>query len=775
MLAGREGVKGYGRNEASRGSSLNPTVLGNVKTYSGREISLQRAVFERQRLLQLRAQEQRTLLRYKENPFLADVSSKPRDFQSPSTRVSRVIAASAEKQQMQQQHFLAPPQQHHFYTPPQQQPLAEPVEEAVCEATSCVNRGSDMELTTNDATPTAALISEISSEDLSMAEELEPRRAGESMDDKWSMMEDDNLEIQRVESYSNNSSAHEEDMSSLESSTVSPDLIEGLSPCPPALSSSSSLPSPSDIDSDYLLLLRERAIHGYAAEKELTRIFQEITKEMDNFMTSIQAVKGNMAAEEGAERVFEMRGEREGDADGVVGAEKEMRGEYDGDGDGVAKPLREMQRACGAKGVDNKGQANNNNYNEPPKEKLGTKQGVTSRLSIEKKSETREGVARGSEMEFATREERLEKMDWDEIAPTEAVVGERLTVGEEDVDGNLADENLVEVSGIEEASRGIDDAKIDKKDEDLCDGCIQGKEGKSGNQEASLQSQQEQPTQQFGGDDLPQTTMIATTEKKMKKRREWTPEELTEELKDKIIVKKPNQRAKSFVLSSVPAYSSSSSSNGNKSSSSPRKQGISGTEEIKAGLSSVETRVSDRVDDSEGLRQSSTSADHFSRFPSAVDDLSRPLRPADLDDASNIWREFGREVSTSLRYQMTKRRSLEGGIEGAKRARFDDEMMSLSNVNRNSDVEGRGDGEDGNLWLRLLKNVTNRDGSWSVNQLSADAAGVNVNANNYAHALHFRANAMSNNNNTAGANNDRADVEDGNLWLLMAKNIFGKK
>ena len=110
------------------------------------------------------------------------------------------------------------------------------------------------------------------------------------------------------------------------------------SPLPPP-SSSSSLPSPSDIDSEYLLLLRERAIHGYAAEKELTKIFQEITKEMDNFMTSIQAFKGNLVAGEDAERVLEMRGEREGNAIGVVEADKEMRGEYDGDGDDHARHL----------------------------------------------------------------------------------------------------------------------------------------------------------------------------------------------------------------------------------------------------------------------------------------------------------------------------------------------------------------------------------------------------------------------------------------------------
>merc|ERR1711887_239764 len=75
-----------------------------------------------------------------------------------------------------------------------------------------------------------------------------------------------------------------------ESSIFSPDLLEGmnfpdLSPSSPSLAPSS---SPSGIEADYLLLLRERAIHGFAAERELSRIFREITEEMDNFLTSIQ-------------------------------------------------------------------------------------------------------------------------------------------------------------------------------------------------------------------------------------------------------------------------------------------------------------------------------------------------------------------------------------------------------------------------------------------------------------------------------------------------------
>merc|ERR1712142_316546 len=127
-----------------------------------------------------------------------------------------------------------------------------------------------------------------------------------------------------------------------------------------------------------------------------------------------------------------------------------------------------------------------------------------------------------------------------------------------------------------------------------------------------------------------------------------------------------------------------------------------------------------------------------------------------IDDSANVWRILLHQLSNS------KNRS-QGSVETGKRRVSGENVDYNVNWNRQSDVN------EGSLWLKMLKNMTNADGSWNANNLDANNVMANVNANaNTTNNANVKVNAIK-----CGGAAAAAEWEAGNLWLLLAKNVFG--
>jgi len=292
---------------------------------------------------------------------------------------------------------------------------------------------------------------------------------------------------------------------------------------------------------------------------------------------------------------------------------------------------------------------------------------------------------------------------------------------------------------------------------------------------------------------LQRQQQLQPPKKKNPRRRELTAEELTEELKDKIIVRMPARL-------NNPSYSSSSSSSCStgydfstgsdviqrhmekgavcptmkagivrkmaKATVNMNEDGGYEAERVVEGKGSGGGRVEKesgwgRKDiESEELISDKTS-DQMQRMRQ-IDESTNAWR---IDDSANVWRILLHQLSNS------KNRS-QGSVETGKRRVSGENVDYNVNWNRQSDVigeNGSGDVNEGSLWLKMLKNMTNADGSWNANNLDANnvMANVNANANTTNNA---NVNAIKCGGATAAA---AAEWEAGNLWLLLAKNVFG--
>merc|ERR1719334_2073145 len=96
-----------------------------------------------------------------------------------------------------------------------------------------------------------------------------------------------------------------------------------------------------------------------------------------------------------------------------------------------------------------------------------------------------------------------------------------------------------------------------------------------------------------------------------------------------------------------------------------------------------------------------------------------------IDESANVWRILLHQLSNSMSRS-------QGSVETGKRRVSGENVDYNVNWNRQSDVvgeNGSGDVNEGSLWLKMLKNMTNADGSWNASNLDANNVMANVNAN----------------------------------------------
>jgi len=585
------------KNSTGKASNRNQSSVG-FKEKSPKKVlkepSISRALIERQRKLQLKAQEQKSLLRYRNDPFLADITSQPRDFHSPSTRVSRIVAASAVKCQLHQGQTYHP-----------KDPL---------------------------------------------------------------LFRAQNLEEQMRQC----------EISTEENCIISPDLIEGISF--PSSSPSPSSKSDFSIDSDYLLLLRERAIHGVAAERELTRIFQEITKEMDNFLKSIETAKSEMSVEEARRAV------------GIVE-------------EGEAK--RSQEWAYGSVACEDAVLEMRENKSEQPMLNSAAENCIFAGAEIE--GSKGPVLARVRE-EMITEHEEMEVVVNNDSFVSREVERESL-IGQMD---------MSEGSGA--MNQAAKDAQFSAEALDSTNEPDRSDGEKEESRQATPQFRHDSMKRSFSKDDCQESEETKNVVKKI--RREWTPEELEAELKDKIVVKPPKKKPRLYVhsspaVSSAPTVTEAEICRGN----------------LKRDATTVERMIGNLVE-----------------YPSNGSEMAEGSAFGSSHQSS-----VGVEIPSSRESPHSNIEKRQTGIDGVDGGRggggkfYEEDAVRLSNVNRNSEAKDAAD-DGGFLWLKLLKNLTNKDGSWR-------AGHANVNFN-----------ATSN-----GANGANADLEASNLWLVMAKNIAGIK
>jgi len=270
------------------------------------------------------------------------------------------------------------------------------------------------------------------------------------------------------------------------------------------------------------------------------------------------------------------------------------------------------------------------------------------------------------------------------------------------------------------------------------------------------------------------------------RRRDLTADELTEELKDKIIVRMPaslKTSSSSSSSSSSAGYNFSTGSdvirrhveegavcptmkasvvrkmaqatvNMNEDGGYQREmevegKGLGGIVEVESGRKRKDIKTEEKmiIESEESIPENTSDQMRL------IDQSTNALR---IDESANVWRILLHQLSNS------KTRS-QGSVETGKRRVSGDSARDVIGGN------GSGDGNEGSLWLKMIKNLTNADGSWNANNLDANnvMANINANANTMNNA---NVNAIKCGEATAAA---AAEWEAGNLWLLMAKNVFG--
>ena len=227
--------------------------------------------------------------------------------------------------------------------------------------------------------------------------------------------------------------------------------------------------------------------------------------------------------------------------------------------------------------------------------------------------------------------------------------------------------------------------------------------------------QAEEAPESGEGSEMETTSQRAVTEEPRKKAsRQWTAEELSEALKDKIIVR-------------IPASISSSTSSSSKSHS------------IDDHRKSSEFVVVDSLHHLHETRRSRRR--HRRRRDDVSDD-------DDFVESGKETTEF--PAAENRQFYVTEKK----------------EEHEWTGRDHRETIADDGEPRDGNLWLRMFKNVTNLDGSWNADMAVANA---NVNANTNSDVA---------GRNSASATKERVsdgDYEGKNLWVLMAKNILSRK